>query len=199
MLDLAEGWQKELAELEARAEAAETGLTAEVELMVIFRGPSEVSGVRVEGLDASTLTVEVTLPHGLVRDRGEILLILLQEALDAADTFLEDRADDLWSAWQVMSRVCSAGTQYERWMDAYMVAHHQPEAVATQPCPSCGEPRLQLEFEVRDPCATYGTAYFWCNACLKGPMPTKAPLPPQAKPAPWGTLNPPNFTIVPDE
>ncbi|WP_328323116.1 hypothetical protein OHA70_29955 [Kribbella sp. NBC_00382] len=202
VVDATEGWDTELAELGARAEAAEYGLVADLELEVTFRGPSDLTCLRVEGFDeeGSTLAVVVTLPHGLVRERDQALLMLLQEALDAADTFAEEsaRAADLWAAWQVMVRLTSGGTPYERWMDAYMLAHHAPESLRTQPCPDCGAYQLHLEFEVRDPCADHGTAYFWCNACLKGPMPNTAPLPPNARTTPWGTLNPPNYKIIPE-
>jgi hypothetical protein len=202
VVDAAEGWQKELADLRVRAEAAQSGLIPGVGLMLLFGGPSDCTGVRVAAFDpqGSTLSVEITLPHGLVRERAQMLLILLHEAIDAADTFLTelDREDDLWAAWRVITRLSSGSTPYERWIDAYMVAHHQPDALADQPCPDCGARQLRLEFEVRDPCATQGTAYFWCNSCLTGPMPASAPLPPNAKTTPWGTLNPPNYSIVPE-
>jgi hypothetical protein len=202
VVDATESWQTEVAELGARAEAAEYGLAADLQLEVTFRGPSDLTCLRVEGFDTegSTMAVVVTLPHGLVRERDQALLMLLQEAIDAADTFAEDlgRSADLWAAWQVMVRLTSGGTPYERWMDAYMLAHHSPETLATQPCPACGAYELRLEFEVRDPCADYGTAYFWCNTCLNGPMPTTAPLPPHARTTPWGTLNPPNYSIIPE-
>ncbi|NEA32818.1 hypothetical protein [Streptomyces sp. SID13031] len=202
LVDVAAGWQEEIAELQARAEAAEYGLVPELRLVVRFRGPVEIPRVRVGGLHTQDrrLSVDVTLPQGIVRDRADLLLIMLQEAVDKADEYAGelDRADDLWAVWRVLTRLCSGGTPYERWIDAYMVAHHDPQSVPTQPCPACGEHRLRLEFEVRDPCADHGTAYFWCNACLIGPMPATAPLPPHARTTPWGTLNPPNYKIVPE-
>ncbi|MDX6263566.1 MAG: hypothetical protein QOH84_5254 [Kribbellaceae bacterium] len=204
VVDATESWQEEIADLRARVETMESGLLAGIQLVLVFRGPGECVGVQVGGLDAddSALSVEVTLPHGLARERPQMLLMLLQEALDAADSYLErrGRSDDLWAAWRVMVRLTSGGTPYERWSDAYMVAHHQPDALADQPCPDCGAHQLRLEFEVRDPCANHGTAYFWCNNCLTGPNPTAAPLPPGVATTPWATLNPPNYEIIsPDQ
>ncbi|MFI5707793.1 hypothetical protein [Kribbella sp. NPDC051620] len=200
LVDAAEGWQREIADLQTRAEEAETGLDSSLSLRVLFRGPGNLPRTRVLAFESRSLCVEVTLPPGIVRDREKQLLTYLQDAVDAADTYAQarGRADDLWAVWQVFIRLCSNNTPYQRWMDAYNLAHHRPTSLPTLSCPNCGAHNLRLEFEVKDPCATYGTAYFWCNTCLTGPMPTPAPLPPQATTTPWGTLNPPNYTIVPE-
>jgi hypothetical protein len=200
LVDAAEGWQQEIAELQTRAEEAAAGLDASLRLTVHFRSQNSSTAVRVKGLEGSTLLVEVSLPPGIVHEREKFLLSHLQDAMDAADTYAEDRgrADDLWAVWQVFIRLCSNNTPYQRWMDAYTVAHHQPDSVPRLACPNCGAHQLRLEFEVKDPCATHGTAYFWCNTCLTGPMPVPAPLPPHARTTPWGTLNPPNYSIVPE-
>lgn len=200
LVDAAEGWQREIADLRTRAEKLETGLVASLRLRVHFRSPNHCVGVRVKGLEGSTLSVEVSLPAGIVHEREKFLLSHLQDAVDAADTYAQarGRADDLWAVWQVFIRLCSNDTPYQRWMDAYSLAHHQPTSLPTLGCPNCGAHNLRLEFEIKDPCAAYGTAYFWCNTCLTGPMPTPAPLPPRASTTPWGTLNPPNYSIIPD-
>src|SRR4051812_12095227 len=112
LVDAAEGWQREIADLQTRAEELETGLVASLQLRVHFRSQNSSTAVRVKGLDGSTLSVEVSLPPGIVHEREMFLLSHLQDAVDAADTYAQarGRADDLWAVWQVFIRLCSNNT-----------------------------------------------------------------------------------------
>jgi hypothetical protein len=200
VVDATESWHQEIADLQRRAEAAGTGLVASLRLTVHFVGPNVYPGAKVIRADDWSLCVEVSLPAGIVRERRQMVLLQLQEALDAAEDYVLERGrpDDLWAVERVMVRLTSGGTPFERWMDSYALAHHQPDSLPTLACPSCGTHALRLEFEVKDPCAAYGTAYFWCDNCLTGPMPAPAPIPPGTKTTPWGSLNPPNYSIIPE-
>lgn len=90
-------------------------------------------------------------------------------------------------------------TQFEAWVASYEDAWRDPSVVPAARCPSCGEASLRLMFVVEQMDAESGTAIFWCGSCLRGLMPTKAPVPNAGVAVIRGDEEMPNYRIVADD
>jgi hypothetical protein len=88
--------------------------------------------------------------------------------------------------------------EFGAWVAAYEEAWRAPSAVPSQVCPSSGGTTLHLIFVVDDLDAVAGTAVFWCDACLRGLMPARAPIPIGATKVLRGLEEVPNYKLVID-
>lgn len=95
--------------------------------------------------------------------------------------------------WPAMTEVRD---EFGAWMAAYEEAWRAPSAVPSQPCPSSGGTTLHLIFIVDDLDAADGTAVFWCDACMKGLIPARAPIPIGATRVLRGLEKVPNYQLV---
>jgi len=89
-------------------------------------------------------------------------------------------------------------SEFDAWAAAYEEAWRDPSAVPSQVCPSSGGKTLHLIFVVDDLDAESGTAIFWCDACLRGLMPTRAPIAIGATKVLRGRQEVPNYSLVID-
>lgn len=90
-------------------------------------------------------------------------------------------------------------TAYEAWINRYEEAWHSPSSVPTMSCPSCGEKSLRLIFRIETADAEWGTAIFWCESCLHGLPPLRAPLPDGGERVLRGFEVVPNYRLVIDD
>jgi hypothetical protein len=84
-------------------------------------------------------------------------------------------------------------------MDEYQWAYTHAAFVNGQACPNCGLKSLRLIFVVDEPIAQSGTAAFWCDSCLHGIGPLRAPVAVDGERVLRGTEVIPNYTLVIEE
>ena len=92
-----------------------------------------------------------------------------------------------------------ANGRYSTWMDGYQWAYDHAASVGDMNCPSCGSKSLHLVFVVDEPDAESGTAVFWCDSCMQGLPPLRAPVAEDGERILRGTEVVPNYTLVVDE
>jgi hypothetical protein len=97
--------------------------------------------------------------------------------------------------WLAMSDPRNA---YQEWIARYQEAWRSPSSVSYMSCPSCGERSLRLIFVVELADAESGTAIFWCESCLRGLMPMRAPLPDGGHRTLKGFEVVPNYSLIID-
>jgi hypothetical protein len=95
-----------------------------------------------------------------------------------------------------MNRTDGAKASYGDWMDAYQCSYADPRSIVARRCPSCGERQLKMIFIVKIEGAETGTVAFWCNSCLQGLMPTRAPIPRGGDKILEGLETVPNYSFV---
>jgi hypothetical protein len=90
-----------------------------------------------------------------------------------------------------------AVSDFSRWMNAYERLYDNPSELSTTPCPSCAvRGSLRLIFVVGGSDPETALAKFWCDACLVGLVPLRAPLPPHGERVAKGYENVPNYRLV---
>jgi hypothetical protein len=90
-----------------------------------------------------------------------------------------------------------AESEFSRWLNTYEDLYENPSDLLITPCPNCGVVgQLNLIFVVRGNDAETGLATFWCDACLVGLIPLRAPLPPDADIVTRGQEKVPNYRLV---
>lgn len=88
---------------------------------------------------------------------------------------------------------------YDAWIAEYQGAWDDPSSVPDRTCPTCGSRSLRLVFVVDSDDSFQGMAAFWCDACLTGLMPLRAPVPDQGTRAVRGAERIPNYRLITDE
>ncbi len=81
-----------------------------------------------------------------------------------------------------------------QWLDALQRA--LGGEIANNPCPCCGECRLQLRIVAASADAARGTIYFWCDRCLWGLIPNAGPVSHAGGTVVDETFEPPDYRIV---
>jgi DNA-directed RNA polymerase subunit RPC12/RpoP len=87
-------------------------------------------------------------------------------------------------------------TDLDDWYRAYRMVYEDASRGRTVACPHCGARSLRLLFVVRNQDDEDGTAAFWCDACLHGLMPTRAPVPPTGERYVKGTESVPDYSLI---
>jgi hypothetical protein len=95
--------------------------------------------------------------------------------------------------------VSKGRSPHRLWMDAYEWAYTHAATIGTRPCPRCGARSLRLIFVVDQLDSESGTAVFWCDACLHGLIPLRAPVAENGRRVLRGTECVPNYTLIIEE
>jgi hypothetical protein len=86
---------------------------------------------------------------------------------------------------------------FAQWLDAYEHLYETPSDLPVTPCPHCGVVgQLRLLFVLRDEGDETAQADFWCDACLVGMMPLRAPLPTDGEIVRRGQEDVPDYRLV---
>jgi len=87
-------------------------------------------------------------------------------------------------------------TDYERWMDAFDHAWHQPQETSTLPCPCCSAKAVTLVYIIHSVDDRTGMSAFWCNECLHGAPPNTGHLPEDFIGTLSGEEKVPNYSVI---
>lgn len=91
------------------------------------------------------------------------------------------------------------GSEFAAWLDAYQLCSANQAGMPGVRCPRCSRTGLRLIYLVPDQDAESGTAVFWCDQCLFGLLPFRAPVPPDGARVLIGTEQVPDYSIVVDD
>jgi hypothetical protein len=92
-----------------------------------------------------------------------------------------------------------SGGSYGDWISDYERACDSPHAIGEIACRNCGSRALRLIFVVDNMDAENGTAAFWCDACLRGLIPLRAPIPEGGTTVLRGRESIPNYDLIIDD
>jgi hypothetical protein len=90
---------------------------------------------------------------------------------------------------------------HSRWLDLYGDLYDDPSRTARSACLECGLiGHLRLVFAPNQPDSGTCRAYFWCDHCLTGIGPLRAPVPVSGWPlTPKDEATIPTYRLAPDE
>jgi len=90
-----------------------------------------------------------------------------------------------------------ATPDFSQWLDTYEYLYEDPSKLPDTPCPDCGvRGKLRLIFVTGGSDPDTVLAEFWCDACLVGLIPLRAPLPPHGELVKRGEEVVPDYRLV---